>query len=286
MFWPGISGKFMRYLPVTVFTVLSGSLIYALVFGPTLGALFGKAGTRDAKAAAALKELEEGDPTKLKGPTGVYARLLTVATRFAPITFVLTVGVVVGAFILYNNAGTGMVFFNEGDLWQIARDPSSINAVLDIETLRSTGTATSRPMLPYYLLMTLPDEDQASFLILQPFTPRSTPNMVGFLVAKSDPESFGEMIQYQFPLGNPPDGPNQVGGRINQDTAISSDFTLLGQQGSEIVQGNMLVDYRGGGNGYPGHGGHLGAPDAGGIYDHLTANIPLGGSDTGDFSCG
>jgi uncharacterized membrane protein (UPF0182 family) len=133
------------------------------------------------------------------------------------------------------------VFFNEGDLWQIARDPSSINAVLDIETLRATGTAGTRPMLPYYLLMTLPEEDQASFLILQPFTPRSTPNMVGFLVAKSDPENFGEMIQYQFPLGNPPDGPNQVGGRINQDTAISSDFTLLGQQGSEIVQGNMLV---------------------------------------------
>jgi len=65
--------------------------------------------------------------------------------------------------------------------------------------------------------------------------------MVGFLVAKSDPESFGEMIQYQFPLRTPPDGPNQVGGRINQDTAISADFTLLGQQGSEIVQGNMLV---------------------------------------------
>jgi uncharacterized membrane protein (UPF0182 family) len=133
------------------------------------------------------------------------------------------------------------VFFNEGDLWQIARDPSSVNPVLDIETLRAGGAAGTRPMLPYYLLMTLPDEEEASFLIMQPFTPRETPNMVGFLVAKSDPENFGEMIQYQFPLGNPPDGPNQVGGRINQDTAISSDFTLLGQQGSEIVQGNMLV---------------------------------------------
>ena len=115
MFWPGISGKFMRYLPVTVFTVLSGSLIYALIFGPTLGSLFGRAGTRNAKAAAALKELEEGDPTKLKGPTGFYARLLTHATRYAPVTFVLTVGVVVAAFVIYNNAGTGMVFFTHGD---------------------------------------------------------------------------------------------------------------------------------------------------------------------------
>jgi len=133
------------------------------------------------------------------------------------------------------------VFFNEGDLWQIARDPSSVNPVLDLETLRGGGTTGTRPMLPYYLLMALPDEKETSFLIMQPFTPRQTPNMVGFLVAKSDPEQFGEMIQYQFPLGNPPDGPNQVGGRINQDTAISADFTLLGQQGSEIVQGNMLV---------------------------------------------
>ena len=50
MFWPGIAGKFMRYLPVTVFTVLTGSLIYALIFGPVLGSLFGSAGCRD-KAA-------------------------------------------------------------------------------------------------------------------------------------------------------------------------------------------------------------------------------------------
>jgi uncharacterized membrane protein (UPF0182 family) len=133
------------------------------------------------------------------------------------------------------------VFFNEGDLWQIARDPSSVNPVLEIETLRASGIGGTRPMLPYYLLMKLPEDERTAFLILQPFTPRQTPNMVGFLVAKSDPENFGELIQYQFPRGNPPDGPNQVGGRINQDTNISADFTLLGQQGSEVVQGNMLV---------------------------------------------
>ncbi len=132
------------------------------------------------------------------------------------------------------------VFFNAGDLWQIARDPSSDAAILDSETLR-LATATTRPMLPYYLLMTLPDETEPSFLILQPFTPADTPNMVGFLVAKSDPDSYGEMVQYQFPLGDPPDGPFQVGGRINQDTDISADFTLFGQQGSEVIEGNMLV---------------------------------------------
>ena len=74
MFWPGISGKFMRYLPVTVFTVLSGSLLYALFFGPVLGSLFGKAGSIDKAAMNTLKQLEEGDPTRLTNITGWYAK--------------------------------------------------------------------------------------------------------------------------------------------------------------------------------------------------------------------
>lgn len=69
MFWPGISGKFMRYLPVTVFTVLTGSLLYALIFGPVLGSLFGKAGSVDKAAMNTLKQLEEGDPTRLTNIT-------------------------------------------------------------------------------------------------------------------------------------------------------------------------------------------------------------------------
>jgi uncharacterized membrane protein (UPF0182 family) len=32
-----------------------------------------------------------------------------------------------------------------------------------------------------------------------------------------------------------------VGARINQDPEVSQVFTLLGQEGSEVVQGNMLV---------------------------------------------
>ena len=115
MFWPGISGKFMRYLPVTVFTVLTGSLLYALFFGPTIGALFGKAGSEDAKIAETLHALEEGDPRTLDNWTGRYARFVGRTTRFAPITFLLTVGMLVGIFMLYGAFGRGMVFFNEGE---------------------------------------------------------------------------------------------------------------------------------------------------------------------------
>jgi len=115
MLWPGIAGKFMSYLPVTVFTVLMGSLIYALIIAPTLGSIFGRAGNMDEKSARVLKELEQGDPTRLKNITGMYARLLERAARFAPLTLALTVSVLILTFMAYGKFGNGVIFFNDAD---------------------------------------------------------------------------------------------------------------------------------------------------------------------------
>jgi multidrug efflux pump len=115
MFWPGVPGKFMRYLPVTVFTVLAGSLVYALILGPVLGALFGKAGTKDAKAMATLKQLEDGDPTRLGGFTGLYARSLRYATRYAFVTLAAVLGILIATFWAYGEYGKGMTFFSNSD---------------------------------------------------------------------------------------------------------------------------------------------------------------------------
>ena len=43
LFWPGIVGDFMKYMPITLIVTLSASMLYALVFAPTLGAIFAKA---------------------------------------------------------------------------------------------------------------------------------------------------------------------------------------------------------------------------------------------------
>ena len=48
LFWPGIVGEFMKYLPITLIATLSASLVYALVFTPTLGAVFGRATAAEA----------------------------------------------------------------------------------------------------------------------------------------------------------------------------------------------------------------------------------------------
>ena len=129
------------------------------------------------------------------------------------------------------------VFFNNGDPWQIARDPSTTTR----EELREAFSAESRPMVPYYLLMTLPGEEDLTYLALQPFTPATRPNMVSFLIAKSDFDEYGALVDFQLPRDSSTNGPGQVGARINQNPEISSEFTLLDQQGSEVIQGNMLV---------------------------------------------
>jgi multidrug efflux pump len=115
MFWPGVSGKFMQYLPVTVFTVLIGSLVYSLLFGPTIGALFGKVGTQHPEDVENMRLLEEGDPTKLRTLTGLYARFLAIASRYAVVTIALTITVLGTIFWAYGRFGMGMIFFSETD---------------------------------------------------------------------------------------------------------------------------------------------------------------------------
>ncbi len=115
VFWPGVSGKFMRYLPVTVFFVLTGSLLYALAFAPALGAKFGKAIRRDERTRRTLVLLEEGDPRQLGGFTGAYARLLGFTSAHAGITMLATVLVLVGTFVAYGQYGRGMSFFSDSD---------------------------------------------------------------------------------------------------------------------------------------------------------------------------
>jgi uncharacterized membrane protein (UPF0182 family) len=133
-------------------------------------------------------------------------------------------------------------FFNNVDPWQIARDPSnSPRPDLRANFADSAGERFN-PMLPYYLLMKLPGEEGLSFLLMQPFTPRDRPNMVSFMVAKSGPlEEYGRLIDYSLPADRQVDGPGQVGDFINQNPQISAEFTLLGQGGSRVIQGDMLV---------------------------------------------
>ncbi|MFQ5609368.1 MAG: efflux RND transporter permease subunit, partial [Woeseiaceae bacterium] len=74
--WPGMSGEFMKYLPITLIAVLSASLVMALLFVPTLGSLFGKTGATSAEARRNLAAAETGDLDSVTGFTGRYIQFL------------------------------------------------------------------------------------------------------------------------------------------------------------------------------------------------------------------
>ena len=131
------------------------------------------------------------------------------------------------------------VFYADEDPWVIPTDSSTTPRVA---TLRGEFTEIGfKPMLPYYLLMALPGEQDLSYLIFQPFNPENRPNMQSFLVADADPENYGQLIDFRLPKGEFVDGPSQVATRINQDPDISQIFTLLDQQGSSVIKGNLFV---------------------------------------------
>ena len=161
MFWPGVSGEFMRYLPVTVFTVLSGSLLYALMFGPVLGTLFGKPDAHKGKISAEIHLLETGDPTTLKSVTGQYARMVTGVAARPFFTMAIIGGLLLSIFLAYGKFGVGMVFFSDSDPQYIqvsvrGRGNFSIsesnelvkqveNEILQLEGIRAVN---ARAMLP------------------------------------------------------------------------------------------------------------------------------------------
>mgnify|MGYP000424535528 FL=1 len=62
LFWSGMVGQFMKFLPITVMLTLFASLFMALIFIPVVGGLIGKRQPQTAKSKAALHASEFGDP--------------------------------------------------------------------------------------------------------------------------------------------------------------------------------------------------------------------------------
>lgn len=119
------------------------------------------------------------------------------------------------------------VFYNQEDLWAI---PQEIYL-----------GDQPQPVEPYYVIFPLPGQTEPEFLLIQPYTPAGRNNMVAWIAARNDPANYGELQVYELPRQELIFGPIQVEGRINQDPAISQQFTLWDQAGSRVLRGNLLV---------------------------------------------
>ena len=118
------------------------------------------------------------------------------------------------------------VFYNREDQWEI---PS----------FEFGGQPTA--MQPYYTIMKLPGQEGAEFIQMLPYTPRQKDNLAAWLAARSDGDNYGRLVVFQFPKQTVIFGPRQIAARINQDQVIAPQITLWNQQGSEVIQGNLLV---------------------------------------------
>jgi multidrug efflux pump len=94
LFWPGIVGEFMKYMPITLIATLSASLLYALVFTPTLGAMFAKKPTH-------VEEHRDG----------WYMKLVYSAVKHPKTVLVLALALLFAVPFTYSKIGKGVEFF-------------------------------------------------------------------------------------------------------------------------------------------------------------------------------
>ena len=154
-----------------------------------------------------LSAMPEDLRTRLRYPQGIFS---LQAAMFA--TFHMT------------NPST---FYNREDQW-------------DVPSLEQ-GRGEARPMVPYYTIMKLPGETGAEYIQMLPYTPRQKDNLAAWMVARSDGDNYGQLMAFQFPKQTVVFGPRQIAARISQDQVIAPQITLWNQQGSEVIQGNLLV---------------------------------------------
>ena len=141
-------------------------------------------------------------------------------------------------------------FYSQSDRWNIAQDPGTARPIAAAAPAPGAAPAPPPPaqagrMDPYYLLMRLPGETSLQFLMLQPFVPFSEDDtrreLSAFMVAKGDPEAYGELEVFVMPRDRQVDGPAIVNARINQEPEVSQLITLLSRAGSEVVLGNLVI---------------------------------------------
>ena len=117
-------------------------------------------------------------------------------------------------------------FFSSDDLWTVPQ---------------AQGNDQSLPSEAYYVIMRMPGEAEAEFLLLQPMVPVNRPNMIAWVAARMDEPNYGATRVYRFPAETTIFGPAQIEARIVQDPLISQQFTLWSQGGSTVIQGNLIV---------------------------------------------
>jgi multidrug efflux pump len=164
-FWPGMVGEFIVYLPLTVIITLTASLAMALIFVPTLGAVFGSRRAVNAHQVRQLEAAEQGDFDRLDGFTARYVRAVRSLAEQPWWSLAAVLGLLALSYLAYAVHGRGVEFFPEiepdfvqiqvqarGDLsvWEadalVKRVESRVRDIPEIDAIyaRTIGTQLGR----------------------------------------------------------------------------------------------------------------------------------------------
>ncbi|MEO7397877.1 MAG: UPF0182 family protein [Ilumatobacteraceae bacterium] len=156
-------------------------------------------------------------------------------------------------------------FFERTGAWSVAQAPSVSPRTRTIDAGTTTAStdavsaqesddagSTSVRFTPYYTMFHPPDgPTDATFSMLRPYVPYSKndqrPELQSFMVASSDPESYGRLTAYV--VDGEVDGPAKVATNAESEDSISRELTLLnqGDGGSQVRFGDVqLVPISGG----------------------------------------
>ncbi|MCP4163768.1 MAG: efflux RND transporter permease subunit [Deltaproteobacteria bacterium] len=96
LFWPGIMGDFMKYLPITLIVTLLSSLVVALVINPALAAYFMKIKGAVSDSVKSAEEIEASgeEPIEIKG------KILTAYSHFLKIVLNNRITCIVSSFLI------------------------------------------------------------------------------------------------------------------------------------------------------------------------------------------
>jgi len=117
------------------------------------------------------------------------------------------------------------VFHRQQERWAVA-------------TELSMGTAAV-PYRPEYAMLTLPDEEEESWVLSSVFVPEGRQNLAAFLAARWHAEGGGELHLWDIPVESQLRGPRQIEALVEQDPDISQQFSLWRQGGSEVWTGHL-----------------------------------------------
>jgi hypothetical protein len=125
---------------------------------------------------------------------------------------------------------TAQSFYGGQNFWAVPDEPSN------------SGGSQSASQPPYYQTMQMPGA-AAQFSLTSPLVQRGRQNLAAYMAVDSNPSSadYGTIRVLQLPQDTAILGPQQVQGTFESDPTISSQLSLYRQNGSKVIEGNLIT---------------------------------------------